>query len=239
LCKGYDLDAEVKAELDRLGVRASFEVLPDDGVDIGAYFAGARSVKTEFVCFLNSFSEIVSPNWLDKLMRGLQQPGVGVAGATGSFESAAYAHALGLRRRWRSLIRSRNAIGKAAADLLRLTHQFPWYPNPHLRTNAFVLRTTLFTKLRLAGPDKFAALLFESGYRSMTRQLRAQRLDSVVVGADGGLFEIKAWPTSGTFRAYGQNNLLVQDNQTRRYEQSISAEQSRLGRYAWGKHFRP
>jgi hypothetical protein len=59
----------------------------DDGFDITAYAQVAARLPHRHVVFLNTFSEIVADGWLRKLHAAMQDPAVGIAGATGSFES--------------------------------------------------------------------------------------------------------------------------------------------------------
>ncbi|WFT92840.1 hypothetical protein QA633_31525 [Bradyrhizobium barranii] len=59
----------------------------DDGFDITAYAQVAAQLPHKHVVFLNTFSEIVADSWLRKLHAAMQDPAVGIAGATGSFES--------------------------------------------------------------------------------------------------------------------------------------------------------
>ena len=59
----------------------------DDGFDINAYAKAAAQLPHTHVVFLNTFSEITSDNWLRKLHSAFADPAVGIAGATGSYES--------------------------------------------------------------------------------------------------------------------------------------------------------
>ena len=60
--------------------------VPPSGFDIGTYVHIAANATEEFVCFLNSYSRPQSPGWLERLLFIARQPGVGVAGCTGSLE---------------------------------------------------------------------------------------------------------------------------------------------------------
>jgi hypothetical protein len=78
----------------RAAVRALFGELPvhaieseDKGYDIGSYFAAARVVVNRRVIFFNTFSELLVDNWLKKFDDALSLPGVGLVGATGSWQS--------------------------------------------------------------------------------------------------------------------------------------------------------
>jgi hypothetical protein len=66
--------------------RNTFDV-SDDGFDITAYAQVAVKLPHKHVVFLNTFSEIVADGWLRKLHTAMQDPAVGIAGATGSLES--------------------------------------------------------------------------------------------------------------------------------------------------------
>src|SRR5919112_1347376 len=62
-------------------------LLPGRRQDIPAYFEAARAVESEYVCFLNSHSEILCDDWLAKMYAHARREGVGVVGATGSWAS--------------------------------------------------------------------------------------------------------------------------------------------------------
>ena len=68
---------------------AVFEV-SDQGFDITAYFAVLRSYPEQYryYCFLNSYSVIQDREWLKKLYKNISRPGVGLVGATGSWNSS-------------------------------------------------------------------------------------------------------------------------------------------------------
>lgn len=60
--------------------------LPDEGFDIGAYVAVSKQLPHRLVMFINSFSEILAPNWLLYMVNALlTQPHAGAVGATGSW----------------------------------------------------------------------------------------------------------------------------------------------------------
>jgi hypothetical protein len=56
-------------------------------LDLAAYFAIAECVPHERLCFLNSYSEPLLDGWLALLAQAASDPGVGMAGATGSWAS--------------------------------------------------------------------------------------------------------------------------------------------------------
>lgn len=74
--------------------RAVFASIPhraievsDEGFDIGAYLAVAPQLEHDYICFMNTFTEIEADGWLLNLYRHASSPGTGVVGAMGSYES--------------------------------------------------------------------------------------------------------------------------------------------------------
>lgn len=79
---------------DRLALDAELEALdhrlielPTPVLDLMAYTQAAELLRHERVCFLNSYSMILAPDWLAKLNDALNQPKAGLVGATGSWAS--------------------------------------------------------------------------------------------------------------------------------------------------------
>jgi len=178
--------------------------------DLPAYAAAAADLDAAHVCFLNSESVLVADGWLAALHDALRDPAVGAVGATGSYESPRSINPL-RRRRW------------------------PRFPNPHLRTNAFMLARELMVELRW--PEvrtKSRAWELESGRAGLTRQVWARGRRTLVVGRDGTAYPPPEWPRSATFRSGGQANLLVADNRTRQWEQADPELRARLTHLAWG-----
>ena len=56
-------------------------------LDIGYYLETARRVSHEFLCFLNTYTRLLTPNWLAHLHTHASRPDVGIVGATASYES--------------------------------------------------------------------------------------------------------------------------------------------------------
>jgi hypothetical protein len=193
--------------------------------DLAAYGEAARRLEHERLCFLNSYSVVLADGWLGHLARALDEPDVGIAGASGSWESQA---------EW-----VRGKVGHWPYQLVTLAgarRRYSRFPNPHIRTTAFALArdTALGVGLERAH-DKRAAYLLESGRASVTRQLFARGLRAVVVGRDGRLHDVADWPRSATYRSGGQRNLLVADNRTRDWELASPRLRTRLTRDAWGR----
>ncbi|HET7489824.1 MAG TPA: hypothetical protein VFJ85_17990 [Acidimicrobiales bacterium] len=236
-CKGFPGRPPPNRLLDGIDdLRPVLLRVPDRGFDIGAYRAAAGSVDAELICCMNSYSTLLADDWLAKLVGPLSQLGVGIVGATGSWESH---FTSGFGPGWRNALPRHPGswprwLGKRA---MYLHHRaaYPRSPNPHVRTNAFVIRRSDF--LSLAAPcllTKQAAYRFESGYRSMTRQLAGRGLRPLVVDRKGVVYEIATWPESHTFWAGDQEGLLVADNQTESYRVGTPAFRQTRAAAAWG-----
>jgi hypothetical protein len=209
--KGFDSPddaAEHIRLLERLEHDSMFYTRPT--FDLPTYAAAVEAFDATQFCFLNSESVILAASWLRTLHDALAAPGVGVVGATGSYERPRSVIPV-RRRRWAA------------------------FPNPHLRTNAFMLSRSL---MRSAAFEEVAtksrAWELESGRNGLTRHAWAQGLGVRVVGRDGRSFRPHEWEASSTFRSGGQENLLVADNRTRQWEEAAPSERAKLSRLAWG-----
>jgi hypothetical protein len=228
---------------------ASVVDLPDDGFDWGAYMRIAAIIEHEWVCFLNTHSQIQADNWLLKLATAAQQPGVGAAGATASFGTLGPIFEFILPKMADELPTAGliKTSARALFHLLYYIYQWPIYrpvfppfPNAHLRSNAFLLQRETFLRFAATAKmpnTKFEAFALESGRKGLTRFLTAEGTRVIIVGRDGNVFEQAQWVESGTFWVPGQPNLLISDNQTHDYTTvSVNMRRGRE-RNAWGRAF--
>ena len=224
----------------------------DEGYDVNVYFRVAREQQADLYCFLNSYSEILAPNWLRKLRAAIGIPGVGLVGATGSWQSifSNYDDAtrvlppmLPQQPRWKRFLGENLPFLRRVRFVVRrrlLKGTFEPFPNYHLRTNAFMLRRE--TALGIKVPPirrKFDAYLFESGREGLTMQVLAMEQRVLVVGRDGTTYEKDEWCRSNTFWRSNQEDLLVADNQTRSYAAADMTARLTYSTYAWGSEADP
>jgi hypothetical protein len=206
--KGFGSDAHMAPALRWFsGVNAHAIKVGDDRLDIGAYLAAVNEIAEDYVCFLNTYSELLGPAWLKKLTLHIDRPEIGLVGATGSFES-----------------------------LAGLDPRFPAFPSPHIRSNGFMVRRQLFNELvgTVVIREKLDAYFFESGPLGLTRQILAHGLQVLVVGRNGRGYPSRWWPSSGTFRQGKQENLLIGDNQTRAYMAATWSTKRAMVESTWG-----
>jgi hypothetical protein len=150
---------------------------------------------------------------------------VGAVGATGSYESL-------IPSSW--FIRNVFKLRGITQD------NFPLFPNPHLRSNAFMVERKIFTDFAAIHKipcSKREVWMFESGKKGFTAFLRDYGLKPLVVGANGRYYAPQNWIESGTFRVPGQPNILIEDNQTRAYTMANQNDKRRLEKLTWGKTF--
>lgn len=263
LFKGF-ASAEAKAESVRAldGIPFSAMDVSDDGFDITAYQKAVAAFPHDFLFFCNSYTVLLDSDWLLKCHRLAAAEDVGIVGCTGSYQSnyqafvwnfleyvqrlrdvrqaqtgggapawrgwPAAISSMPPKRRWRYLI-----AAPVVAQYVRT--KWPPYPNYHVRTNAFMLPREIARRVRWpATSTKMDSYQFESGRRSLTRQIRAMGKHAVLVGRDGERYDEDAWLRSNTFWCGDQGNLLVADNQTQDYADGDADRREYLRFHAWG-----
>jgi hypothetical protein len=261
LLKGFDTqrDADEAAALAG-GLDAQRLYVDDDGFDVGAYFTAVDRLEHARVCFVNSFTTVRTSGWLGLLEQALRTERAGIAGATGSwashlswlrfnlglstpyreaFPDRGWAQAQVLRltpdtRRVLAPVWLRHAIGTARA-LRFFVGRFGPFPAAHVRTNGFVVERELMRSLeRTPIRRKYDAFVVEGGHKSLTRQIEGLGLRPLLAGADGRVYDVADWARSGVFWQRDQENVLLEDNQTRTYRDSDLDLRRYFATFAWG-----
>ena len=291
IAKGYSSEEEIKRLRETVGLPHHIFMFDDDaGFDIQAYSAALKETSCVYACFFNTFSEIQANQWLKKLYDGITKPGVGLVGATGSFESlysslkvlhaiewccqnrvsynsdiakhfewflkltyprwlrpskrldkriaAEINRIIGLRKSWKDTLDqfdqdiwgSRVAPGGPFA----FCSDFPEFPNPHIRSNAFMVSKSTFEELPEPAATKHDCCRFESGPNGLSWHVLKKGLDLCVVDKFGMVHSMDEWPKIKTFRSGLQENLLVSDNQTQAYDRMTDAVKYTHRVFSWG-----
>ncbi|MBS0271331.1 MAG: glycosyltransferase [Proteobacteria bacterium] len=307
--------------------------IQDEGFDIHSYLHVAEHIKYKYICLFNTFTEIVSPNWLKKLYVHLNKPNVGMVGVTASYESIFSSqkilnhvlwlffkkgiwpnkeltrqfrwilcislkipkrgHNLNLNvlriiillrhlifrihNIWRMLTSNHNFIErfvtwvrsikmdkwrfsiflpfqkydhpsltaafeetwnilKNDGNLLSYVKNFPPFPNPHIRSNGFMLSREFLLEFNGLEKTKIACCEFESGWNGITNRILKKGLSILLVGADGIAYSPEEWPKSQTFRLGKQQNLIATDNQISNYTFYSQPERDLHTYLAWGDY---
>ncbi len=242
-------DERHRALLSRPAVgRLRWHYVTDDGFDINAYWNVAEALRSDYelVCFLNSYATPTADGWLAMLVEACAG-GDGVSAATGSWLSFRGSNGddellAEKARRINELTsmgdseqddttRQRIRDVEVAADFL---HRFPVFPNPHVRTNAFVMKVSEFLgAARFDIRSKSDAYAYESGAAGLSAQLLRAGKSLTVVGRDGRRYSVPEWQESQTFWSGSQDNVLVSDNMTRMFLNADHSKRVELSSLAW------
>jgi hypothetical protein len=294
--KGFERVTDLDA------ARGEFAGLPhteirisDEHFDIGAYLYGAANIETDYVCFLNTHTQILASSWLSHLRSAMNDPSIGLAGAFASFESLfdslavtskavwlagiecipfderladcyrfilkmhapkflanepPWRHLMrrsGLKWAWRRFVRRAGpkeiesrwqaywATVYRPGGHYGFLERFPRFPNPHLRSNGFIIeRDTLLRLFPEIQPTKHAAYAFESGDNSLSAQVIRTGKKLALVDRHGQVYGEATWSKSKTFRLGAQENLMFSDNQTRAFDNLSEDERNTHVMMSWG-----
>ncbi len=117
---------------------------------------------------------------------------------------------------------------------------YPPFPNPHIRTTGFLVRRAALLGFDRRGfRDKHTAYEFESGYGSLTAQIRLGGQAALVVNSDDREFDVADWWRSGTYRLDDQSKLLVTDGQSRKFPAMDAGSRLIHARMSWGDYLGP
>jgi len=212
-------------------------ILSKETWDISSYFFAARQLDSEYLLFLNSYSIVLADDWLYFYSLAMRKPQVGIVGATGA----------GWRSEFENFLERNQSIrAKNLKSLMFMRLHFNKFRGPHLRTNAFYVKRNQFLSLKydkpllerpltdLALDSKARTVYFEHGNRNMTYQFAEKGLKSLVVDRFGKSYEPQDWLSSKTFWISAQENLLIHDNRTLKYENADEQLRRVFSYEAWG-----
>ena len=235
--KGFQIfDSKNDLESILSEIKYSSIYIDDIGFDLDAYFNTAKKLHHDYFIFFNSYSKIQSEKWLIKYYNLCLLDNIGIVGASGSFESPL--------RNWKEQYFSKKIFFlkpqiktiKLFKHLIYLYIYYRNFPNPHIRTNAFMISSNNLKKINYKPIlNRSQALLLESGKKSITNQLIEHNLRPLIVGKDGNGFDINLWKESNTFRLNKQENLLILDNRTLNYELQSKEDKKKLSYISWGE----
>lgn len=218
------------------GIKHVTMQVPDVGYDIGSYWLAAAEYPSDYHLFLNSRSVILANGWLEMFFRHSCRGVVGVVSATSSCESL-YSDHVNLHHLNQSEGSPlRRLVRSSAANRLRHYWYYPPFPNFHVRTNAFMLRKDVLSRIRIwKMSNRLATSRFENGRRSLTRQIETMGLQAITVGRNGVGYTRETCPQANIYWQEEQPNLLVADNQTERYRLANPHQRAALSSLAWGR----
>lgn len=205
--KGFENQTDLDSAMNLFSnIKHQEHFYADKGFDITAYINVANKITEQYVFFLNTHSRIEVNNWLRLVTSKFAVGQVGLIGCTSSYNYLNFSK-----------------------------YPTPEFPNPHIRTNAFLIERSLFLKItaQVKIRDKEDAWNFESGLNSMTRKIAQMNLRVIVVNKFGRSFTVEKWQSSGTFLSGAKNASIISDNHTRHYDEAPKIEKLKLEFSAW------
>ena len=256
ISKGWEGFGEEFSKLEFLSKKEKFVLVnfPDEGFDIGSYIRILPYVRTKYVFFLGTSSEIVSDNWLRIFYKAMaKDTSLKLLGCSGSWESLEQSFKQCISGISKSFPRKKRlkrfkAVKKfffrtiiPSIGLKRLI-QFIFkpisFPNYFVRTNAFMIEKELFSSYasRIKFPRKIHHVnLIEHGKDSLTRYILRSGYKVAVIGKRSRLSYPEDWFKDGVYQSpYQDKFLLVQDKRTRIYSSEKIENQKTLERFCWG-----
>lgn len=232
-----EIDAYV-AWLGKLGIQNLNFLYFEQGFDIDIYKKAAKNTSSDFFLFLNTYSRIKSSYWLNHYCNNFKSS-TGIIGATASlasyYSSVKEQTIYELKQHVPVLLKYKKIKYLIKLYITQRTN-FRKFPAPHIRTNAFFISKKIF--LRIEGDvfrNKMDTYHFENGKNSLTSQVLKLGLDCLVIDKNGKSFQQSEWMRSKTFWVNNQEGLLIEDNQTIKYQEASTELKKLYTRIAWGK----
>lgn len=240
--KGMSHETETQPFIEILNEhKLQFSVLnyTGEGLDVNAYYWAATQMKNEYLFFLNTSSVLLAENWLLKFARNLSAD-IGIIGSTASWQSyystIFFTNKFGWKKN-KSFVINFRKYKLFIKNLCYWRFLFPSFPNPHIRTNAFIVNRIKYMSIKPKIINtKFKAYLFESGKNNLTSRFLQMGLQVLVMDKYGNLYKSLDWKLSKTYWSFNQENLLVSDNQTENYQHASEEKKKTMSKIAWGNN---
>ena len=220
------------------GCNVSTVLLDDLAFDINSYYYVAKKNSSDLILFLNSYSVLNGDNWLKKYYDAHVSTGSLLIGATGSYEASDFSLPYFSLSCPVSLVKFFPRVLFRLFNLIKYSHSGKVsFPNPHIRTNAFLISRKLFIRyFQLYGLPKTKndCHNIESGVISLTQYALAENCNPGLIDKNGVFFDLSRLYLSNTYRANSQEGLLVSDNRTREFSAASFCGKNSLSYDAWG-----
>ncbi len=246
--KAWETKASEYKELCILAKENNAEIinLPDNNYDFGAYYEVAKNLKSEYIFCLVSSSIILDDNWLMKFKNAFgQNKELGLLGACGSWECTPdpwYFIQKELRSEYKQKSWKYKIIKAYKRYKYRILRKLFFKqnlisPNYHIRTNAFMLKRSLYLDfishygLPNTKPD---AYLLESSYKSLSKFVLSKGLKIGVLGKDETVYPPENWKESKTYISSDLSNVIIKDKYYDAYKQKEYLDKKIYELSVWG-----
>ena len=230
----FDLLSHVK------NIAPEFNVLmaSDRGYDLHAYTQFITAVRPSWAFCLNSSSKILVANWLEAFTTAAVTTSSVFVGNTGSWSSHSDpAHHDPNQSCTNLLLNIKNSLRSK-----RYKNQYLTFPNPHVRTNGFLIDANIWLEFigRNCPKTKKECHLLESGMSGLTNHILNSGGRFVLVDRFGTVYDHRDWVFDGAFRTPKQDeHIIISDNQTRHFSEKASkVQQARLCFETWRTNFK-
>jgi hypothetical protein len=195
--------------------------------DWGSYQRISKYYINKIIFFMNCHSRPLVKNWL-KLFE-INYSKNSLLGSGGSFESMV-----------NSAIKGNHTESKFKSIIYTISNflDFPLFPNPHIRSNCFMISAKDFLELKLNNANKFnkkGTWINESGRNGMTNQLKKKKFNIYVINSDGKKFEERDWHLSETYALKNQSKLIISDKFSSIYSKLSIKEKKNFQNCIWEK----
>ena len=191
--------------------------------DFGSYGRVAKKYKNKIIFFMNSHSYPIKKDWLKIIMKF--QKNKTILGTSASNESILTS------LKFKKIFK----IFKYINRYNKFKRNFNSFPNPHLRTANFLIKSQdflLFNKNRNY-KTKEDAWFSESGKNGLTNFFKNRGYKILVVNSDSKSFNEKNWIESETYYSKKQKKLLISDMHTRKYKKLSNNDKRLMEERIW------
>ena len=210
ICFKGSFNSSLEKKIKKLIYPYKFEKYIDRNVndyDWGSYKRIAAFNKDKRLFFFNCHSYPISNNWLRKFYNNFGYKVV--LSPTGSFQSLATSCFNGLY--------FNNFIKSFYYGVMNLRY-FKFFPNPHLRSNCFMIYAKDLIDLNIIKcRHKIDTWKNESGRNGMTQQLLKKGFRIYIINKKGKKIDMNKWKKSETYAYKEQSQLIIEDKHTREY----------------------
>ncbi len=219
-----------------LYLSANIIELEDDGFDWAAFMRVTPMLKTDFVCYLNTFSRPLCNLWLKNMYDCIKIKDVGICGATASYKAWRFSFPLFEFRLLPMIIYPLKVLRRLSNHLLLLGY-YPRKFCPHIRSNGFAVKRKQFLSFvssTTIPKSKRDCYRLESGIGSYSNYVTEENQRLVLVDKNGNFFDILDWIKSKTYCCPGQPELCIADNNTDLYNKQSVANKRQMEFDVWG-----
>jgi len=214
--------------------RIIFHILPNLYYDIGSYYLLAKKLKNDFCIFFNSNTIIRNKAWFNYFQKYINDK-VGIIGTSASNETMTFrAPYYNTNNKFRFILKFFYRL----FIKIHLSVYFNFFPNPHIRTNGFLIKRKSFIhymKKQILPKKKFDCYLIESGKNSLTKYFENLGEEVLVIGNNGKSYKKDRFKLSDTFVPKKKNNCLIYDNQILDYFSKNKDIKKEIYHDVWGK----